>query len=377
MDNHLKQINRLIKKDLFDEQIKRRRQKKKNKKRNIVIFSAFVLATLFLSTVSWQLLDMSYAAKKESNKKTIGNALNQTIKASEEKKENIIKSILSSRITRKEKGEVNILALGRPGEGYSGGNLTDTIMLIHLKQGGESADEQKAFLISLPRDLLVQIPNKSGLTKINALYSLVGIEGLKEKIKDITGLAINHYVIVDLVVVEEVISLVDGLNVLVAQDIKDPYFPGPNYSYQTFNLSAGWRYLDGSTALKYIRTRYTSPNGDFDRMSRQQQVIQLLKQKVLALNPLWDFPTYVKIFNSLQSHIETDLGLLKMKSFWGTAKKIGSDNIISLVIDKKETDLLISEQFPLGQYTASVVYPKAGQGEYGEIKEFIKKIVGK
>ncbi|MCG2809332.1 MAG: LCP family protein [Candidatus Portnoybacteria bacterium] len=363
MDNHLKQINRLIKKDLFDERIKKQRQEKKNKKRNIVVFSTFILIALFLSALSWQILDASYATN-ETKKEISQNKPTQTIK-----------SILPSQVFKKEKPEINILALGRPGDGYSGGNLTDTIILIHLKQNEESDSGQKAFLISLPRDLLVQIPNRGGLTKINALYSLVGIEWLKEKIYEITGLAVDHHIIVDLAVVEEVISLVDGLNVFVEQDINDPYFPGPNYSYQTFNLSAGWRYLNGATALRYIRTRYTSPNGDFDRMSRQQQVIQLLKQKVLALNPLWDFPTYVKIFSSLQSHIETDLGIMEMKSFWQTAQKIGSDNISSIVIDKKETGLLIGGQVPLGQYTASVVYPKAGQENYNEIRKFIEQII--
>lgn len=375
--SHLKQINRLTKKDLFDEQVKKQKQAKKNKKRNIVIFFVFTLAALLLSIVSWQLLDASYTAKKETDKKTIARAPGQADGTGEEKREGIIKSILPAQVFKKNKSEINILALGRPGEGYSGSNLTDTIILIHLKQDSESVSEQKVFLISLPRDLLVQIPNGDKLTKINSLYSLVGIKGLKEKIYDITGLVVDHHIIVDLAVVEEVISLVDGLNVFVEQDINDPHFPGANYSYQTFNLSAGWRYLDGPTALRYIRTRYTSPNGDFDRMARQQQVIQLLKQKVLALNPLWDFPTYVKIFNSLQSHIETDLGILEMKSFWQTAKEIGLDNITSIVIDKKETGLLVGGQVPLGRYTASVVYPKIGQGNYTEIKKFIVNTIKK
>lgn len=300
--------------------------------------------------------------------------ISSEIKEPERRKEiTIFKTLTSLILTEKNKStEKNILVLGRPGKGYSGGNLTDTIILVHLEP-----TEEKATLISLPRDLLVKIPYQRGLTKINSLYNLVGIEGLKEKIEEITDLSIDHHILIDLAVVKEIIELVDGVNVYVPQDIDDPYFPGPNYTYQAFVLKAGWRYLDGQTALKYIRTRYTSPNGDFDRMARQQQIIRLLKQKVLTLNPLWNFPTYLKIFNTLKSHIQTDLGLIEMKSFYQTVQEMEIDQITHLVIDKKRTDLLIGGQVMLGQQLASVVYPKTGQGNYGEIKEYIRKTINR
>jgi len=183
------------------------------------------------------------------------------------------------------------------------------------------------------------------LTKINSLYSIAGINGLKEKIEEITGLKIDYHVLVDLVVAQEIIELVDGLNVYVPKDIDDPFFPGPNYTYQTFNLSAGWRYLDGPEALRYIRTRYTSPNGDFDRMARQQQVITLLKQKVLELNLLWDFPTYLKMFNSLKNNIETDLGIIELKNYWEIARSIKYNQISQLVIDKKKQSFSLVASF--------------------------------
>ena len=283
-----------------------------------------------------------------------------------QKKTSIFKNI-SSLFLNNKSIEKNILVLGRPGQGYSGGDLTDTIILVHLEP-----IEERATLISLPRDLLVKVPGQDNLTKINSLYCLVGIEGLKEKIEEITDLSIDHYILVDLAVVKEIIKLVDGLNVYVPQDIDDPYFPGANYTYQAFTLKAGWRYLDGQTTLKYIRTRYTSPNGDFDRMARQQQIIRLVKQKVLALNPLWNFPTYFKIFNTLKNHIQTDLGLMEMKSLWQTAQELNIDQITHLVIDKKRTNLLVGGQAMLGGQVASVVYPKAGQGNYSEIREYIK-----
>jgi len=350
------QIERLVKKGLFDEQLKKQRQKKKQKNLKILSFFIFLLIIAFGSVLTFQLI---------SNP--------QVVEADQEepkpKKTNVLKSILTFD-SNKDKSPSNILALGRPGRGYSGQDLTDTILLIHLEPA-----QKKAILISLPRDLLVKIPETGRLTKINALYNLTGIEGLKQKVEQITGLAIDHYALIDLVVAQEIIELIDGLNVYVPQDINDPFFPGPNYTYQTFNLAAGWRYLDGPTALRYIRTRYTSPNGDFDRMARQQQVITLLKQKVLELNLLWDFPTYLKMFNSLRNHIETDLSILQLKDLWQTARKTKANQITHLVIDKKQTGLLRGGQVPFGQQMASVIYPVAGQGNYNEIKDFIKRTI--
>jgi len=110
-------------------------------------------------------------------------------------------------------------------------------------------------------------------------------------------------------------------------------------------------------------------------MARQQQIIRLVKQKVLALNPLWNFPTYFKIFNTLKNHIQTDLGLMEMKSLWQTAQELQIDQITHLVIDKKRTNLLVGGQVILGQQVASVIYPKAGQDNYSEIKDFINKTI--
>jgi LCP family protein required for cell wall assembly len=366
-----KQINRLIKKGLFDQRLKTQRQKKK-KEKTLKIACLFVssLIIIILAVFIYQLTSPS------SGETSVNKTLSEQT-ANEENKESKMKTAFKSILPFKteDKSPINILVLGRPGQGYAGQNLTDTIILVHLEPA-----EQKVVLVSLPRDLLVKIPGSqptsgAGLTKINALYNLRGIEGLKGKIKEITGLTVDHHILIDLVVAEEVITLVDGLNVYVPQDIYDPYFPGPNHTYQTFSLAAGWRYLDGPTALKYARTRYTSPNGDFDRMARQQQIIQLLKQKVLGLNLLWDLPTYLKIFSSLRDHIETDLGLWEMKSLWQITKEIDHNQIISLVIDKKETNLLTGGLVPFGQQMASVVYPKTGQGNYQAIQEYIKKFI--
>jgi len=363
-----KQINKIIKSDLSNFDILN--SKNKNKIKFLIMLVSFSLTSLLVLTV--------FLVGKVSPDNT-ASASQQVVQKKEKpspfadkKKPGFIRTALAlpKSLSRGITEPTTILALGRPGQGYSGGNLTDTILLIHI----DPTNEQKAVLISLPRDFLVKT-STGRLTKINSLYSFASIDGLAEKITEITGLDINHYIIVDIVVVKEIITLVDGLNVFVPQDIDDPTFPGPNHSYDTFKLKAGWRYLDGDTALRYIRTRYTSPNGDFDRMARQQQIIQLLKRKVLSLNLLWDLPTYLKLYDTLQEHIETDLSVLDITSLWHTTKEIQPNKITSVVIDKKETGLLRGDQVLFGSQKASVVYPREGQENYNKIREYIEKFI--
>ncbi|MBU4142442.1 LCP family protein, partial [Patescibacteria group bacterium] len=173
---------------------------------------------------------------------------------------------------------VNFLLLGAPGLGNDGADLTDTILLARLDEA-----KNKIYLFSLPRDLLVKIPGSEnytptpnsqlknseteissnslkkdsvwGYTKLNALYAFnknnAGREfvALIAKSQNITGLTINHYVFVDLQTVRQLVDIFGGVNVMVAKDILDPAFPGPNHSFETFEIKSGWRYLDGQTAL--------------------------------------------------------------------------------------------------------------------------------
>lgn len=267
---------------------------------------------------------------------------------------------------------VNFLILGAPGRGNDAPDLTDTILLARLDE-----TKNKIYLFSLPRDLLVRIPGSANLTKLNALYAFnrnnAGREfdALKEKVQDISGLPIDHYIFVDLQTVRQLVDIFGGVNILVTEDILDRNFPGPNHSFTTFEIKAGWRYLDGETALKYLRTRH-SVAGDFDRTSRQQEVLQALKQKVLALN-FWDLPKFLEIYNALASNIKSDLGLWQIKTYWDKIKNIPGGNVVKNELNKQS--LLVGGQADLGGETASVLQPKAGLENYEEIRKYIAETV--
>ncbi|MFH1385667.1 MAG: LCP family protein [Patescibacteria group bacterium] len=267
---------------------------------------------------------------------------------------------------------VNFLLLGAPGLGNDGANLTDTILLARLDEA-----KNKIYLFSLPRDLLVKIPNSANYAKLNALYAFnknnAGQEfnALTQKTQDITGLNIDHYIFVDLQTVQQLVDIFGGVNIMVAKDIVDESFPGANHSFETFTLKAGWRYLDGQTALKYMRTRHSAA-GDFDRVDRQQEVLRALKQKVLALN-FWDIGKFVEIYNALSANIKSDLSLWQIKNYWDKIKGIPGANVIKSELNSQ--NLFTSGQMNLGGQMASVLQPKAGIENYEEIRKYIEETI--
>ena len=96
-------------------------------------------------------------------------------------------------------GRVNILLLGMRGEGVEGGGLlADTIMVLSIHPKNGEADQTKASLVSIPRDLYVKVPGRDEQRKINSVYALGeerdrnggGIEDMRTIVSDITGLDI-------------------------------------------------------------------------------------------------------------------------------------------------------------------------------------------
>ena len=297
------------------------------------------------------------------------NALNREVVI---KNNNSVASVLNlgkidptfSSQLRKER--VNFLFLGIAGEGNSAPELTDTILIIN-----SSPKADNPIGISVPRDLLVKYPEKNYYTKINALYQDGGIETIENKIFEITDLKIDYYLILDLESVKSLIDKLGGIDIVVKEDIYDPKFPAEYNSFEIFSLKEGNQHLDGETALKYIRTRNQSA-GDFSRIERQQQVINALKDKILNLSFIWNFPKILSLWNVLQKNASTNIGLTDLKYAWNLIKKANMDEINFNTI---APPLVISNTTILGGESASTLIPKAGTNNYTEIKNFINELI--
>lgn len=211
-------------------------------------------------------------------------------------------------------GHTNILLLGQGDE--TGEDLTDSIIVASLDPSSKSVA-----LLSLPRDLYLLHPEHMQPGKLNSRYrdykySLIFKKGLDEReasasaVREIANeigrslsIDIHHAVKVDFEGFLQAIDAVGGIDIDVPYDILDKEYPGPNYTYEPFEIRAGLTHLDGATALKYARSRSTT--SDFDRSQRQQQILRSLAQKGDVHALLRDPTRITRLVNVLQDHIET------------------------------------------------------------------------
>ncbi|MBW6441122.1 LCP family protein [Patescibacteria group bacterium] len=231
---------------------------------------------------------------------------------------------------------INILLLGIGGENHNGGSLTDTIMILSIKPF-----EKEAALLSIPRDLYVNIPETNMNTKINAIKSYGdkknnnGISLLKSVIKEISDLDIHYFVQLDFQGFIKIIDDLGGIDVYLENDIIDPSYPNFTNGYDPFYISSGWHHLDGQTALKVARSRH-SKMGDFDRIQRQQKIIKVTKQKIFEQYTNFDIFAFNNILSSLSENMITDIQLQEIPRFYTIARDTKNNNITADVIDTKK-----------------------------------------
>lgn len=268
-----------------------------------------------------------------------------------------------------EEGRINILLLGKAGKNYPGQNLTDTVIIASI-----DTQERKTALLSLPRDLYVHIPDTNTSTKLNAIY----LYGQKEEdpfsiirsvVEEVTGLPIHYSIAIDYDGFIHIIDALGGINITVERDFYDPAYPGPNYSYETFELKKGFHTLDGETALKYVRERHNDPQGDFGRSLRQQQVIQSIKNKAFTRETFLNFFTLYSLLEAIEKNIRTDFSPEEIKSALTLVQTIDTQNINTLVVDawKKESLLRVSHITLENGRSMFVLVPRTGT--YEEIRE--------
>ena len=264
-------------------------------------------------------------------------------------------------------GRINILLLGIGGEKHIAGELTDTIMIASI-----NTKTNEAALLSIPRDLYVQVPRTNLNHKINAIKIYGdkskeenGIELLREVVEEISGLDIHYYAQLDFNGFIKIIDDLGGIDIYLEKDINDPNYPNFNRGYDPFYIKKGWHHLDGETTLKVARSRH-STMGDFDRIKRQQDIIKATKQKVFQKYSEFDVLTFKNIFISLSNNLKTDLQLKELPRFYKIAKEVKNYDITVETVDTKN---YLNRTYIGRGYTLQVK-----ENDYGKINELSTNI---
>lgn len=152
------------------------------------------------------------------------------------------------------------------------GSLADTIMIVRL-----DPVTQEARLLSIPRDLWVDVSGSSYRQKINASLG-VSEAALVQTIEDELGIPVNHYVQVDFAGFKELVEILDGVPMWFATPARDP-------KTGLIVEDAGCVTLDPDQALAYARSRSFQAKidgrwrtadslPDIGRIGRQQDFIR-------------------------------------------------------------------------------------------------------
>jgi LCP family protein required for cell wall assembly len=250
-----------------------------------------------------------------------------------------------------ETGPLNILLMGtdtRTDQGggfgseteYGGTGRSDTTILIHL-----SNDRKSAIAVSIPRDSVVNIPactKEDGTTVtertdlFNSAFSSAGPGCTVKTIETLTGITINHAVIVDFVGFSNVVDALGGIDVCLTEAIDEPVENGAG-----IQLPAGVQTLDGISALGLMRARYSLADGsDLKRIERQQELLSITIDQVTKMNLITDLPALYKVLNAATSSLRMDAGLSDLDSLVTLSTSLssmGSNNVSFVTVPYEST----------------------------------------
>lgn len=225
-----------------------------------------------------------------------------------------IRTLLSWDQIRTIDNQTNFLILGIAGGAHDGPNLSDSILVINY-----DFSKNRMVSIGVPRD--VWSTTLGG--KINSAYAIGeakekggGIKLAKAAVGTIIGMPIEYGAVIDFDQFQNLIDYLGGVDVNVARSFTDHEYPltgkendecggDPDFKcrYETISFTKGMSHMDGTTALKFVRSRHAdgAEGSDFARSKRQQLVISAVKEKVMAT---------IKSLNAdkisaLYSHIDT------------------------------------------------------------------------
>ncbi len=190
-------------------------------------------------------------------------------------------------------GVMNIVLLGSDERSYSSGYRTDALVIVSLNPQNNTIT-----MLSLPRDLYVYIPGWR-MDRVNTAEPRGGFEMLRQTILYNFGIQVDHWARVNFR------GFINGIDALGGIDVEVTGYLYDECGGRWYEYRAGTtRHMDGWTAHCYVRMRKNS--GDYDRMRRQQEVIQAIFTRVVSLDGLSRVP---ELYGEFSQIIETDITL--------------------------------------------------------------------
>lgn len=303
---------------------------------------------------------------------------------------NVFSILTTTKLKGEDVGRVNILMAGNSADdpGHGGANLTDSIMVISI-----DTKDNTAFLLSIPRDLWVDIPGY-GHAKINEAYvdgqagnfsapgyTKGGMGLLEEVIHQNFGLTMNYYALVNYGALRDSVNAVGGINVTIqSSDPRGLYDPSIDYATHgpLVKLTNGEHQLNGEAALDLARARgdaygsYGFAESDFERTQNQRLIVLALKNKVLTAGVLANPIALSNLFDSIGKNVTTNFTLSEARRLYDISKNINNSNVQSVSLNAANgKNLLANYAAPNGE---SALIPAAGLDNFSQIQAFATRL---
>lgn len=224
-------------------------------------------------------------------------------------------------------GPLNLLLVGSDFRKDLGGSYwrSDTIIMIHIP-----ATYDRAYLISIPRDLRVRIPDsgtdrwRGGSGKINAAYAhggngAAGFQLLARTLTDLTGVQFDIGAVIDFYGFTRTVEILGGIDLCLEHEVR---------SIHTKRVyPAGCQHLTQHQALDVARQRYNLPGGDWDRQHNQQKVIKAVLQKATDTGLISDPVRLDSLIRALGGSLTMDTGGMPTRELAFVLRHIKPDNL--------------------------------------------------
>ena len=243
---------------------------------------------------------------------------------------------------------VTILILGLDYRDWQSGDTphSDTMILLSIDPVSRTAS-----MLSIPRDLWVNIPGLEDYGRINEAYfngealNLPGggAELARQTVEQFIGVPIHYYAVIEFNAFVRFIDEIDGVQVRPDQYVCAREYCGSD----AVKLQPGGDYtLDGESALAYIRERKTE-EGDVDRARRQQEVIISIRNRILKYQNIPDLVAKAPaLYQDLSSGIYTNMNLQEAIQLGLLALQLDVNNIKRGIIN---FDMVIPTKSPDGE----------------------------
>lgn len=229
---------------------------------------------------------------------------------------------------------LNLLVLGVDQAETFIGN-TDVIMIVSIDPASDTV-----FVLSLPRDLCLGACDGHS-SRINEVYKRQGVDALKQALYQVTGLRVDHWLLVNFHGVEAIINQLGGVRVWSNREFDERFIYLETEEEIRLILDEGWNTLNGREAVAYGRSRKYDAGGDFARICRQQQVVRGLREQSLSPALIVNAPS---LLASLGGAFKTDFPIASVPALGNLLLAIPQEQINSWAVHARGQDLMVWEQ---------------------------------